>query len=165
MGTPVFFVQTRPGLGGRPFQLIKFRTMTNATDAAGRILPDAQRLTSVGNFLRSTSLDELPEFWNVLVGEMSIVGPRPLLLEYLPLYSSEQARRHNVRPGLTGWAQIHGRNAVTWQRRFALDTWYVDHQSLCLDMKIIFRTIGLIARRKGISAEGDATMPRFEGNA
>ncbi|MDO5674081.1 MAG: sugar transferase [bacterium] len=163
-GSPIFFRQTRPGLHGRPFQLIKFRTMRDAFDAQGKPLPDAERLTSFGRWLRSTSLDELPELWNVLKGEMSLVGPRPLLMEYLPLYSTEQARRHEVKPGITGWAQINGRNALSWEEKFELDLWYVEHRSLWLDVKIIGLTIKKVLLREGISAQGEATMPRFTGS-
>jgi lipopolysaccharide/colanic/teichoic acid biosynthesis glycosyltransferase len=164
LGSPILFTQTRPGLHGRPFRMVKFRTMRDAVDRHGRQLPDAQRLTPLGRFLRSTSLDELPEVWNVLVGDMSIVGPRPLLMEYLPLYSPEQARRHAMRPGITGWAQINGRNALDWPAKFALDVWYVDHWSLALDWKIFWLTWARVFRRKGVSAAGEATMPRFTGN-
>lgn len=164
LGSPVLFRQLRPGLQGRPFMMVKFRTMTDARDAGGTLLPDAHRLTKFGRFLRASSLDELPELWNVLRGEMSLVGPRPLLTEYLPLYSSEQARRHEVRPGITGWAQINGRNAVSWDQRFLLDVWYVDHRSLWLDLKILWLTVRKVLVRDGISAQGDATMPRFTGN-
>ncbi len=164
LGSPVFFCQVRPGLRGRPFKMVKFRTMTDERGADGELLPDALRLTSFGRFLRASSLDELPEFWNVLRGEMSLVGPRPLLIEYLPLYSSDQARRHEVRPGITGWAQINGRNAVSWDQRFQLDAWYVDHQSLWLDVKILWLTVRKVLIREGINAQGDATMPRFTGN-
>lgn len=163
MGSPVLFRQTRPGLMGRPFQMVKFRTMRNAVDATGTPLSDAERLTRLGRFLRSTSIDELPELWNVLKGEMSLVGPRPLLMEYLPLYTPEQARRHEVRPGVTGWAQINGRNALTWSEKFRLDVWYVDHRNLLLDLRIIWLTIRKVIVRDGISAEGEATMARFEG--
>lgn len=163
LGSPVLFRQTRPGKDGRPFEMLKFRTMIDARDGDGRLLPDADRLTRFGRFLRSTSLDELPELWNVLKGDMSLVGPRPLLMEYLPLYSAEQARRHKVRPGLTGWAQINGRNALSWEQKFALDLWYVDNRSFWLDIKIIARTISNVLKRSGISAEGEATMPRFTG--
>lgn len=163
MGSPVLFRQSRPGMHGKPFQMIKFRTMRDAIDADGRQLPDAERLTKLGRFLRSSSLDELPELWNVLKGEMSLVGPRPLLMEYLPLYSPEQARRHEVRPGVTGWAQVNGRNAISWDEKFALDVWYVDNQSLWLDLKIIWLTIRKVVKREGISAAGEATMPKFEG--
>jgi lipopolysaccharide/colanic/teichoic acid biosynthesis glycosyltransferase len=163
MGSPVLFRQTRPGLHGKPFQMIKFRTMRDATDDQGTPLVDAERLTRLGRFLRGSSLDELPELWNVLKGEMSLVGPRPLLMEYLPLYSPEQARRHEVRPGVTGWAQINGRNAISWEQKFALDVWYVDNQSLLLDLRILWLTIRKVIKRDGISAEGEATMPRFTG--
>lgn len=163
MGWPVFFRQVRPGRGGFPFDLIKFRTMTEARDAHGRPRPDADRLTRFGGWLRSTSLDELPELWNVLRGEMSLVGPRPLLMQYLKHYTPEQARRHEVPPGLTGWAQVQGRNALTWEQRFALDTWYVDHGTLVLDLRILVLTIWKVLRREGISAEGEATMPEFAG--
>ena len=164
LGSPVFFRQTRPGLHGKPFIMVKFRTMTDARDASGALLPDAQRLTPFGRFLRSSSLDELPELWNVLRGEMSLVGPRPLLMEYLPLYSPEQARRHEVRPGITGWAQVNGRNAISWADKFALDVWYVDHRSLWLDVRILWLTVRKVLVREGISAAGEATMPRFEGD-
>ena len=165
MGSPVLFRQTRPGLHGKPFQMIKFRTMRNALDDKGRPLPDAERLTTLGRLLRSSSLDELPELWNVLKGDMSIVGPRPLLMEYLPLYSPEQARRHEVRPGVTGWAQVNGRNAISWDEKFALDVWYVDNWGLWLDLKIIWLTIRKVIKREGISAAGDATMPKFSGTS
>ena len=165
LGPPIFFTQVRPGLYGRPFTMVKFRTMTDSRDAEGNVLPDTIRLTPFGHFLRTTSLDELPELWNVLKGDMSLVGPRPLLMEYLPLYSPEQARRHNVRPGITGWAQINGRNAISWEEKFAFDTWYVDHQSLWLDMKILFVTLKKVFVREGISAKGEATMPRFQGSS
>ncbi len=164
MGSPVLFYQTRPGLQGKPFQMMKFRTMRNAIDASGCTLPDEERLTKLGRFLRSSSLDELPELWNVLKGEMSLVGPRPLLMEYLPLYSPEQARRHEVRPGVTGWAQVNGRNAISWDEKFALDVWYVDNRSLWLDLKIIWLTIRKVINREGISASGEATMPKFTGS-
>lgn len=164
LGSPVLFRQTRPGLHGRPFELIKFRTMTDARGTDGALLPDAERLTPFGRFLRSTSLDELPELWNVLSGDMSVVGPRPLLMEYLPLYSPEQARRHEVRPGITGWAQVNGRNALDWDDKFRLDVWYVDHQSLALDIRILWLTAVKVLRREGISAAGEATMPRFTGS-
>ena len=163
MGSPVLFRQTRPGLGGLPFQMIKFRTMRDATDANGTMLPDADRLTPLGRFLRASSLDEVPELWNVVRGDMSMVGPRPLLMEYLPLYSPTQARRHEIRPGVTGWAQINGRNALGWDEKFALDVWYVDNRSLWLDMQILGRTIAKVVRRDGISAAGEATMPKFKG--
>lgn len=164
MGAPVIFAQVRPGLKGRPFRMIKFRTMRNARDAQGRDLPDAERLTALGQFLRKTSLDELPELWNVLKGEMSLVGPRPLLMEYLPLYSPEQARRHEARPGVTGWAQVNGRNAISWEEKFRLDVWYVDHQSFVLDIKILWMTVQKVFKREGISAAGEATMSRFTGS-
>jgi lipopolysaccharide/colanic/teichoic acid biosynthesis glycosyltransferase len=164
LGSPVLFTQVRPGLHGKPFRMVKFRTMTDARDASGALLPDAQRLTPFGRFLRSSSLDELPELWNVLRGEMSLVGPRPLLMEYLPLYSPEQARRHEVRPGITGWAQVNGRNAISWGDKFALDVWYVDHRSLWLDVRILWLTVRKVLVRDGISAAGEATMPRFEGD-
>lgn len=164
MGAPVLFSQTRPGRNGKPFQMIKFRTMRDAIDADGRALPDAERLTKLGRFLRSSSLDELPELWNVLKGDMSLVGPRPLLMEYLPLYSSEQARRHEVRPGVTGWAQVNGRNAISWDEKFVLDVWYVDNRSLWLDLKIIWFTIRKVIKRDGISAAGEATMSKFTGS-
>jgi len=163
MGTPILFRQTRPGLHGKPFQMIKFRTMANKTDPQGNPLPDAQRLTSLGRFLRSSSLDELPELWNVIKGDMSFVGPRPLLMEYLPLYSAEQARRHEVRPGITGWAQVNGRNAISWEEKFSLDVWYVDNHNLLLDLKIFWLTLRKVVVREGISAEGEATMTRFTG--
>lgn len=164
LGSPVLFRQLRPGLQGCPFMMVKFRTMTDERGADGELLPDIQRLTAFGRFLRATSLDELPELWNVLRGEMSLVGPRPLLMEYLPLYSPAQARRHDVRPGITGWAQVNGRNAVSWDERFTLDVWYVDHQSLLLDLRILWLTVRKVLVREGISAQGDATMPRFTGN-
>jgi len=163
MGSPVIFGQVRPGLRGKPFRMIKFRTMLDAVDAQGNPLPDDQRLTRLGSFLRSTSLDELPELWNVLKGDMSLVGPRPLLMEYLPLYSPEQARRHDVRPGVTGWAQVNGRNALSWDEKFKLDVWYVDNQSLWLDIKILFMTVKKVLVREGISAEGEVTMSKFTG--
>lgn len=164
LGSPVLFRQIRPGLRGQPFKMVKFRTMRDALDANGKPLPDFERMTPFGNFLRSASLDELPELWNVLKGEMSLVGPRPLLIEYLPLYSPEQARRHEVRPGVTGWAQINGRNALSWDEKFKLDVWYVDHQSLWLDLKILLLTVKKVFVREGISAAGEATMPRFTGS-
>jgi lipopolysaccharide/colanic/teichoic acid biosynthesis glycosyltransferase len=163
IGAPIFFVQRRPGLHGAPFDLIKFRTMTNRVGSDGALLSDAERLTRFGRFLRSTSLDELPELWNVLKDDMSLVGPRPLLMEYLPLYSAEQARRHEVRPGVTGWAQINGRNAISWEEKFALDVWYVDNHSLLLDFRILMLTILKIVRREGISSKGSAAMERFKG--
>ncbi|QDL39135.1 sugar transferase [Rhodoferax sediminis] len=164
LGSPVFFRQIRPGLHGRPFRMVKFRTMTDACGPDGQLLPDADRLTAFGRFLRATSLDELPELWNVLRGDMSLVGPRPLLMEYLPLYSPEQARRHEVRPGITGWAQVNGRNALSWDDKFKLDVWYVDHRTLSLDVKILWRTVRKVLVRDGISAAGEATMPRFTGS-
>ena len=164
LGSPVLFRQERPGLHGRPFVILKFRTLTDARDAEGRLLPDEQRLTRLGTFLRRTSLDELPELVNVLWGEMSLVGPRPLLMEYLPLYSAEQARRHDVRPGITGWAQVKGRNALGWDEKFRLDVWYVDHQSLRLDVQILGATLAGVFRGEGITHPGSATMPNFAGN-
>ncbi|MDN7131516.1 sugar transferase [Halomonas sp. MC140] len=164
MGSPVLFRQTRPGLNGQPFEMVKFRTMKDAADVEVDPLPDSERLTPFGQFLRSSSLDELPELWNVLKGEMSLVGPRPLLMEYLPLYSAEQYRRHEVRPGVTGWAQINGRNAISWSDKFKLDLWYVDNRSLWLDMKILFLTVKKVVVRDGISAEGEATMTKFTGS-
>jgi sugar transferase EpsL len=163
LGRPVFFTQIRPGRGGTPFRLVKFRTMTDGRDASGALLPDAERMTPFGRWLRSTSLDELPELWNVLRGDMSLVGPRPLLIEYLDRYTPEQARRHEVRPGITGWAQIRGRNALSWEERFALDVWYVDHRSLALDVTILLATLGTVLRREGIAPPGAATMPVFTG--
>lgn len=164
LGSPIFFTQVRPGLHGKPFKMVKFRTMTDARDADGNLLPDNIRLIAFGRFLRSTSLDELPELWNVLKGDMSLVGPRPLLMEYLPLYTPEQARRHQARPGITGWAQINGRNAISWEEKFKLDVWYVDNQSFWLDLKILALTIKKVFVREGISAEGEATMPKFTGS-
>jgi lipopolysaccharide/colanic/teichoic acid biosynthesis glycosyltransferase len=163
MGAPVLFRQERPGLHGRPFHMVKFRTMRDERDEHGLPRPDAERLTALGRVLRASSLDELPELWNVLRGEMSLVGPRPLLMEYLPLYSERHRRRHAVRPGITGWAQINGRNALSWEERFELDVWYVDHRSGWLDAWILARTLFAVLRREGISAEGAATMPRFRG--
>jgi lipopolysaccharide/colanic/teichoic acid biosynthesis glycosyltransferase len=163
MGSPVLFRQTRPGLGGKPFLMLKFRTMRDAHDAQGRPLADTERLTRLGRVLRETSLDELPELWNVLRGEMSLVGPRPLLMQYLPLYSPEQARRHEAKPGITGWAQVNGRNALSWEDKFRLDVWYVEHQSLLLDLKILFLTLAKVFRREGISQEGEATAAPFRG--
>ena len=163
LGAPVFFTQKRPGLGGTPFHLVKFRSMTDARNTAGELLPDAERLTAFGRFLRASSLDELPEVMNVLAGEMSLVGPRPLLMEYLPLYSPEQMRRHDVPPGITGWAQINGRNAIDWDEKFSLDIWYVDNQSLRLDARILLATGAAVVRRDGISAGDHATMPKFTG--
>jgi sugar transferase EpsL len=165
LGSPVLFVQTRPGLRAKPFRMRKFRSMTDARDANGALLDDAQRLPPFGQMLRSTSLDELPELWNVLVGDMSLVGPRPLLMEYLPLYSPEQARRHDVKPGLTGWAQVNGRNALSWDERFKLDVWYVDHRSFLLDLKILFLSVAKILKREGIAHGEAATMPKFVGSA
>ena len=164
MGRPIFFRQQRPGLNETPFHMLKFRTMRDARDAAARPLSDADRLTPFGRWLRSTSLDELPELWNVLKGELSLVGPRPLLMEYLPRYSPTQRRRHEVRPGLTGWAQVHGRNAVDWEDRFRLDVWYVDNRSFWLDMKILAMTVRLVLSRRGVSAHGEATMGKFKGD-
>ena len=163
LGSPVLFRQVRPGLHGKPFEMIKFRTMKDAVDANGEPLPDSERLTAFGKMLRSTSLDEMPELWNVIKGDMSIVGPRPLLTEYLPLYNEEQAKRHNVRPGMTGHAQVNGRNAIGWEEKFKLDTWYVEHQSTLLDFKIMFKTVHKVLAKDDISAEGEATMTRFTG--
>jgi lipopolysaccharide/colanic/teichoic acid biosynthesis glycosyltransferase len=165
IGSPVLFCQQRPGLRGRPFTIRKFRTMTDASDVGGKPLPDAVRLTRLGRLLRRTSLDELPELWNVLVGDMSLVGPRPLLMHYLPLYSAEQMRRHDVRPGITGWAQVNGRNAIGWERKFELDVWYVDHVSLGLDLRILALTAWRVVRAHGISQAGQATMEPFRGGA
>lgn len=164
LGSPVFFRQTRPGLHGKPFEMVKFRTMTSECGPNGQLLPDSVRLTPFGKFLRATSLDELPELWNVLKGDMSLVGPRPLLMEYLPLYSPEQARRHEVRPGITGWAQVNGRNAICWEDKFKLDTWYVDKRTFWLDVKILCLTVKKVLNRDGISPEGEATMPKYSGN-
>jgi lipopolysaccharide/colanic/teichoic acid biosynthesis glycosyltransferase len=164
LGSPVLFCQVRPGFNGKPFKMIKFRTMTNERDSDGNLLPDSQRLTSFGRFLRVTSLDELPELWNVLKGDMSLVGPRPLLMEYLPLYTEEQARRHEVRPGITGWAQVNGRNAISWEEKFKLDVWYVDNQSFFLDGRILALTILKVIKRDGISAQGEVTMTKFTGS-
>jgi len=165
MGRPVFFTQMRAGLAAAPFRLVKFRTMTLATDSSGKLLADNERLTRFGRFMRSTTLDELPELINVITGDMSIVGPRPLLISYVGRYSPEQARRHEVKPGLTGWAVVNGRNRISWEERLALDAWYVDHQSIWLDLIIVFRTVGLIVRRTGVSAEGHETMPEFRGGS
>jgi sugar transferase EpsL len=165
MGSPVLFRQVRPGRDGRPFQMLKFRTMNERRDPSGVLLPDHDRLTSLGRFLRRTSLDELPELVNVLAGEMSLVGPRPLLMEYLPLYTPEQARRHEVRPGITGWTQVNGRNALSWDDKFALDVWYVDHRSLRLDCEILFKTVTQVVGGAGVSAPGHATMEPFRGSA
>jgi lipopolysaccharide/colanic/teichoic acid biosynthesis glycosyltransferase len=164
LGGPVFFLQVRPGLYGKPFEMVKFRTMTSECGPDGQLLPDAERLTPFGRWLRATSLDELPELWNVLRGEMSLVGPRPLLMEYLPLYTPEQARRNEVRPGITGWAQVNGRNAISWADKFALDVWYVDHRSMLLDIRILWMTLRKVLMRDGINAPGDVTMPAFKGN-
>ncbi len=164
LGRPVVFRQLRPGLNGQLFTMVKFRTMTDTRGPDGVLLPDAQRLTPFGRFLRASSLDELPELWNVIRGDMSLVGPRPLLVEYLPLYTPEQSRRHEVRPGITGWAQVNGRNAISWEDKFALDVWYVDNQSLWLDIKILWMTVRKVLVRDGISAAGDATMPKFTGS-
>ena len=164
LGSPVLFRQVRPGLHGKPFEMIKFRTMKDAIDAQGNPLPDSERLTPFGKMLRSTSLDEMPELWNVIKGDMSIVGPRPLLTEYLPLYNEEQAKRHNVRPGMTGHAQVNGRNAISWEEKFKLDTWYVENQSTLLDFKIMFKTVHKVLAKDDISAEGEATMTRFTGS-
>jgi len=164
LGAPVFFRQPRPGLHGKPFRMVKFRTMTDARDPQGALLPDAERLTSFGKFLRAASLDELPELWNVVVGDMSLVGPRPLLMQYLDRYTPEQARRHEVRPGVTGWAQVNGRNAIAWEQKFAYDVWYVDNLSFWLDLKILGLTVRKIIVREGISQAGQATMEEFMGN-
>ena len=163
LGSPIFFRQVRPGIEGRPFNMVKFRTMTDERGSDGELLPDHQRLTPLGAWLRSTSLDELPELFNVLKGDMSLVGPRPLLMDYLSLYSPRQARRHEVRPGITGWAQINGRNALSWEEKFELDVWYVDNRSLWLDIKILFKTVLQVLKRDGISHGEEATMPRFKG--
>lgn len=163
LGSPVLFLQLRPGRYGQPFRMVKFRTMRDAVDADGCALPDSERMTPLGSLLRSTSLDELPELWNVLKGEMSLVGPRPLLMEYLPLYNREQHRRHEVRPGVTGWAQVNGRNALSWEEKFKLDVWYVDNRSFWLDLRILFLTVKKVLLREGISAAGEATMPKFMG--
>lgn len=165
LGSPILFKQTRPGLYGEPFEMVKFRTMLDAYDEQGNPLPNEQRHTKFGNFLRSTSLDELPELWNVLKGDMSLVGPRPLLTDYLPLYNEEQARRHDVRPGVTGWAQVNGRNAISWEEKFKLDTWYVDNQSLLLDLKILLMTLKKVVVKEGVNASDTVTMTRFTGNA
>jgi sugar transferase EpsL len=163
LGSPILFTQQRPGRHGRPFTLIKFRTMTDQRDTHGQLLPDADRLPRFGRFLRATSLDELPELWNVLKGEMSLVGPRPLLMEYLPRYTPAQMRRHDVLPGITGWAQVNGRNALSWEEKFAFDTWYVDNHNLWLDLKIILMTLRQVIKRDGINQPGEATMKPFEG--
>ncbi|OOF56409.1 sugar transferase [Rodentibacter genomosp. 2] len=164
LGSPVLFKQTRPGLHGKPFEMIKFRTMKDAVDAQGNLLPDSERLTPFGKMLRATSLDELPELWNVLKGDMSLVGPRPLLMEYLPLYDKKQAKRHNVKPGITGHAQVNGRNAISWEQKFELDIWYVENQSFWLDLRILFKTVQKVIAKDDINAVNDATMPKFEGN-
>ncbi len=163
-GAGAFFFQERPGKNGKIFKIVKFKTMTDECDANGNLLPDEMRLTKVGKFVRTTSIDELPQFWNVLVGDMSLIGPRPLLVQYLPLYSQEQARRHEVRPGISGWAQCHGRNSLSWSKKLALDVWYVDHCTLMTDIKVIFITIKKVLVRDGISQEGNATMKPFNGN-
>ncbi|SCC72427.1 sugar transferase [Acinetobacter albensis] len=163
LGSPVLFRQVRPGLHGKPFEMIKFRTMKDAVDAQGNPLPDSERLTPFGKMLRSTSLDEMPELWNVIKGDMSVVGPRPLLTEYLPLYNAEQAKRHHVRPGMTGHAQVNGRNAIGWEEKFKLDTWYVENQSTLLDFKIMFKTVHKVLAKDDISAEGEVTMTKFTG--
>ncbi|MEL4470513.1 sugar transferase [Shewanella algae] len=165
LGTPVLFRQTRPGLHGKPFEMVKFRTMKDAVDEQGNSLPDSERMTPFGNKLRSSSLDELPELWNVLKGDMSLVGPRPLLMQYLPLYSKEQARRHEARPGVTGWAQINGRNAISWEEKFKLDVWYVDNRNFWLDIKILLLTVKKVFKREGISADGHVTIEPFTGQA
>lgn len=164
LGSPVLFRQVRPGRDGKPFEMVKFRTMRDAVDSNGNPLEDSQRMTPFGAFLRASSLDELPELWNVLKGDMSLVGPRPLLMEYLPLYSEEQNRRHEVRPGVTGWAQVNGRNALSWDEKFKLDIWYVDNQSLWLDLKILFMTVKKVVVKEGISGSGEVTMSKFTGN-
>lgn len=165
LGSPVLFRQTRPGLHGQPFEMIKFRSMKDALDTAGNPLPDSERLTPFGKMLRATSLDEMPELWNVIKGDMSIVGPRPLLMEYLPLYNEQQAKRHNVRPGITGYAQVNGRNAISWEKKFELDTWYVENRSLWLDFKIMLKTVQKVLSKDDISAEGEATMSKFTGTS
>ena len=164
LGSPVLFRQQRPGLNAQPFEILKFRTMTDAVGADGQLLPDKDRLTAFGRFLRSSSLDELPELWNVLKGEMSLVGPRPLLMEYVPLYDETQMRRHKMRPGITGWSQVNGRNAIGWDKKFALDVWYVDNQSMLLDLKILFMTVASLVRREGINASENVPMPKFTGS-
>jgi lipopolysaccharide/colanic/teichoic acid biosynthesis glycosyltransferase len=164
LGSPILFRQIRPGLDANPFEILKFRTMLDATGPDGSPLPDAERLTRFGRFLRASSLDELPELWNVLKGEMSLVGPRPLLMEYVPLYNDSQRRRHAVRPGITGWSQVNGRNAISWDEKFALDVWYVDNRSMLLDFKILFMTVASILRRDGINATENVPMPKFTGS-
>ena len=164
LGSPVFFKQVRAGKGAKPFVIFKFRTLLNTTDCNGHLLPDKERITSFGSFLRRSSLDEVPELWNVLKGDMSLVGPRPLLMEYLPLYSPEERRRHNMRPGITGWAQVNGRNTVSWENKFRYDVWYVENQSFWLDIKIILITLKKVVVREGISADGEVTSPKFTGN-
>ena len=163
LGSPILFKQTRPGLHAQPFDMIKFRTMKDATDTSGNLLPDSMRMTAFGKMLRSSSLDELPELWNVLKGDMSLVGPRPLLMEYVPLYNKEQTRRHEMRPGITGWAQINGRNAISWEEKFQLDVWYVDNHSIWLDLKILLLTLKKVFIKEGISADGEVTMTKFTG--
>ncbi|HGF7511279.1 sugar transferase [Vibrio cholerae] len=165
LGSPVLFRQTRPGLNGKSFEMVKFRTMKDAVDEQGNPLPDSERMTPFGDKLRNSSLDELPELWNVLKGEMSLVGPRPLLMQYLPLYSKEQARRHEVRPGVTGWAQINGRNAISWEEKFKLDVWYVDNRSFWLDLKVLLLTVKKVLIKEGISATGESTMPEYRGSS
>ena len=165
LGSPVLFRQVRPGLNGKPFEMIKFRSMKDALDLDGNPLPDSERLTRFGKMLRATSLDEMPELWNVIKGEMSIVGPRPLLMEYLPLYNEQQAKRHNVRPGITGYAQVNGRNAISWKKKFELDTWYVENRSLWLDFKIMLKTVQKVLSKDDISAEGEVTMSKFTGTS
>ncbi|ARC18442.1 sugar transferase [Vibrio parahaemolyticus] len=164
LGSPVLFRQTRPGLNGKPFEMVKFRTMKDAVDEQGNLLPDSDRMTPFGEKLRNSSLDELPGLWSVLKGDMSLVGPRPLLMRYLPLYNEEQARRHDARPGVTGWAQINGRNAISWEEKFALDVWYVDNQTFWLDIKILLLTVKKVFVKEGISADDHVTMPEFEGS-
>lgn len=164
LGSPIIFRQARPGMYGKTFEMIKFRSMRDAVDISGNTLPDSERLTPFGEKLRSTSLDELPGLWNVLKGDMSLVGPRPLLVEYLPLYSEEQSKRHNMKPGITGWAQVNGRNAISWEEKFKLDVWYVENQSLFLDIKILLLTVKKVFIRDGISADGEATMSKFNGS-
>ena len=164
LGRPILFKQERLGINGEPFRLVKFRTLSNETDEAGQLLPDSMRLSKFGSLLRSTSLDELPELWNVLRGDMSLVGPRPLLVEYLKFYTKKQARRHSVLPGITGWAQVNGRNSQSWEERFDLDVWYVENHSLSLDMKILWKTIFVVVKREGVSGEGVATMSKYDGN-